>query len=262
MSILSNIPSNCQIKAQLRRICLKKGIHCPRCNRRYDCIYNNQYYCKKCRYKFTLKRCLFTAYSKLSYKDIWIMLYCWLHEYSQQDTHHLTGLSYTTIRRWYMKFRSLIPNTNHILQGIVEVDEAFIGKRKYNNQQIVIGALERHTGNIQLRCIPNRSQEQTDVFILDTITKNSVVCTDSFASYEHLNEFFGYSHYVCNHSKFEFGVTNRIENVWSQLRQFIRKVYHHVWKEHLPLLLKEFQARVMNANAFITPSSFLTYCSI
>jgi hypothetical protein len=56
-----------------------------------------------------------------------------------------------------------------------------------------------------------------------------------------------------------FGITNRIENLWSRLRQFIRKVYHHVWKEHLPRVLREFQARISRPGAFHSPLNFLAY---
>lgn len=78
-------------------------------------------------------------------------------------------------------------------------------------------------------------------------------------AYENLTEFFGYGHSVVNHSLGHFGITNQVENLWMRLRRFIRKVYHHVWKEHLPRLLTEFQARVNHAEAFTAPSSFLTF---
>ena len=261
MYSVSNPPTEAKSKAMFSKMCLAGDIKCPKCNRRYDFKINDQYYCRKCRYKFTLKRCLFCAHSKLSYTKIWILMHCWLSELSLQDTERITGLSHTTIRRWFRRFANLVPDEEtRKLFGIVESDEAFVGRQRYDNQKIILGILERNTGKVILKIAHNRAQETLDRFILKNVDiPNSLLCTDAYSGYEHITEFFGFNHETINHSKGQFGITNRIENVWSRLKQFIKKVYHHVWKEHLPRIIKEFQARISYPEAFTTPTDFLSY---
>ena len=169
-------------------------------------------------------------------------------------------LSDVTVRRWYRRFAALVPTERIRLGGTVEVDEAFIGKQRHYNQQIVVGAVERHTGRIALKAIPDREQGTLDRFLLRHVNRTSLVCTDAWIGYENITEFFGYGHSVVNHSMGHFGLTNLIENTWMRLRRFIRKVYHHIWREHLPRLLREFQARINHADAFFSPSTFLSFC--
>jgi hypothetical protein len=123
----------------------------------------------------------------------------------------------------------------------------------------VVGGIERSSGRISLRAIIGREQGETDRFILDTIPKDSFIHTDAWTGYWHLTEFFGYGHQMVNHSEGSFGPTNKIENLWMRFRRFIRKTVTRAWKEHLPRLLKEFQARVNYPAAFRSPINFLTF---
>jgi len=260
MQSIAYVPSHAVIQAELRKIFCPKGICCPRCQRRYTRKIQDRFWCKTCRFKFSFKRCLPFAHSKLSSQALWLLLACWIKRVSLQDTEAITGLSHTTIRRWYRRFAALLPREHITLGGTVEVDEAFIGKQRHRNQRIVVGAVERSSGKVVLRPIPNREQESLDPFLLAHVARGSLVCTDAYSAYEHLTEFFGYGHQVVNHSLGHYGITNRVENLWMRLRRFIRKVYHHVWKEHLPRILKEFQARQNHPEAFTSPLAFLRFC--
>lgn len=259
MYTLPRQPTEAQIQAHIRQILFPRGIRCPRCQKRYSFKLNEQYYCKPCRFKFSLKAISIFKGSKLSFTQLWQLLDCWLGELSLEDTEHVTKLSHMTVRRWYRKFNALIPEQLLKLSGTVEIDEAFIGKQRFKNQTIVIGALERDRNTIVLKCIPDREQGTTDTFILETVAPHSMIYTDAWGGYQHITEFFGYGHEWVNHSLGSFGLTNRIENVWMCLRRFIRKVYHHVWATHLPNVLREFQARRSNPAAFTSQLSFLSY---
>lgn len=259
MTNITNLASEAKIMASLRQKVFPRGIRCPKCQRRYDYKVDERYMCKKCRYKFSFKTALGFKGTRLSWQQLWILLCCWLRELSPQDTEAVSGLSHQTIRRWYRRFANLIPNQKIQLKGIIEIDEAYIGKQRYDNQQIVLGALERATGQAVLEIAKDREQGTFDRFILEYIEEATLICTDGNPNYEGITEFFGYGHDVVNHSMGHFGITNRIENVWMRFRRFIKKVYHHVWKEHLPRILREFQARISNPNAFTSPINFLTY---
>ena len=259
MKTIAQPKTEAQIKAKIRQTLFPKGISCPKCHRRYSSKVNDRFFCKNCRLKFSLKRCTPFAHSKLSYEQLWQLLRCWLNELSFEDTEAMMELSHVTVRRWYRRFGALIPQERVRLKDIVETDEAFIGRQRHHNQQIVVGGIERHSGQAALRPIPDREQNTLDRFLLWHVKRGSLVCTDAWSGYENIAEFFGYEHEVVNHSMGHFGSTNLIENLWMRLRRFIRKVYHHVWKEHLPRLLKEFQARNNHREAFVSPTSFLSY---
>jgi transposase-like protein len=259
MSTIARPLTEAQIMARIRQILFPRGIKCPRCRKRYSFKIMDRYYCKNCRLKFSLKRCCLFARSKLSFTQLWQLLDCFLGELSFEDAQHVTRLSHMTVRRWYRRFNALIPEQLQKLSGTVEIDEAFIGRRKFWNQTVVIGALERDRNTVVLKCIPDRNQGTTDTFILDTVEIPSMIYTDSWNGYEHLTEFFGYGHETVNHSAGGFGLTNRIENVWMCLRRFIKKVHHHVWAAHLPDVIREFQARRSHPQAFNDQLSFLSY---
>ncbi len=259
MNSITSGRSEAKIQAQLRKKLFRNHLKCPRCHRRYSSMVGDRYFCGKCRLKFSLKSTLVFKGSKLSFSQLWQLLECFLAPLSISQAAFVCSLSQPTVRRWYRKFSSLIPEEQAMLSGIVEVDEAFIGKKKHGNQQIVIGALERSTGRIALKPISDRETGTTDQFLLQAVERYSMVCTDAWSSYQNITEFFGYGHTVCNHSMGYFGPTNRVENVWMRLRRFIRKTVARAWKEHLPRLLKEFQARVNYPAAFRDPISFLSF---
>lgn len=259
MTSITDLPSESQIVALLRAAAFPGGIRCPKCRRRYHYKVDERYFCKNCRYKFSLKGAMGFKGTKLSWEDLWILLYAWAKQLSPQDTAAVIDLSHVTIRRWFRRFAVLLPEMKQQLKGTVEMDEAFIGKQRHHNQKIVLGAIERATGNTLLEIGKDREQGTLDRFILKHIQERSLIWTDAWTGYEGLTEFFGYGHEVANHSLGHFGPTNRIENVWMRFRRFIRKVYHHVWKEHLPRILREFQARISNPEAFNSPINFLSY---
>ncbi len=259
MQNITQPKTEAQIKAKLRQTLFPRGIRCPKCQRRYSSKVGERFFCKICRLKFSLKRCTPFAHSKLSYEQLWELLRCWLNELSFEDTEATMELSHVTVRRWYRRFNALIPAERVRLGGTVEVDEAFIGRQRHRNQQIVVGAIERYARQVVFRTIPDREQETLDRFLLWHVDRKSLVCTDAHPSYTNITEFFGYGHSVVNHSLGHFGITNQIENTWMRLRRFIRKVYHNVWKEHLPRVLKEFQARNNHQEVFTSQTSFLTY---
>lgn len=259
MVTLSYLPPEHKIQAQIRKELFVKGIQCPKCSKRYSYKINDRYYCKNCRYKFSLKAMLPFKASKLSMSQLWLLLHCFLKQLSFQDTMYVTELSHVTVRRWFRKFSSLIPEQKLKLSGIVEMDEAFIGRQRFNNQTIVLGAVEKTTGRTVLETAKSRETGSLDRFILKNIERGSMVQTDGYAGYEHITEFFGYGHQSENHSAWELGMTNHAENRWMRLRRFIRKVYHHIWKEHLKRILKEFQARISHPKAFTNQLSFLSF---
>ena len=266
MSILTQVPSERKIKALIRKMSFKDRLRCPRC--KSTKVYKSEcrYRCPKCRRPFSVNSVSWLSGMKISYQQLWILLACWQDKQSLPTACELANVSIPTARRWYRRFQYNLPYEHaQLLVGEVEVDEAFVGRRKTGNQRIILGAYERESKHIALKVSTNRTQETTDRFILKHINKTSIVYTDAWGGYEGIDEFFGYKHETCNHSDYVFGPTNHIESVWSALKRFIRRTYQQVRAYWLPQLIREFEARHNEPELFQSPINYLTKsltCSI
>jgi transposase-like protein len=172
----------------------------------------------------------------------------------------VVGVSYTTVGRWYKRFRTLLPAALPIelLSGIVEVDESFFGRQKYGHQTMVVGAIERDTRRLRLQVIPDRAQDTLELFLTKHVARNSLILTDAHAGYSDL-EFYGYSHERCNHSNGHFGPTNNIENMWGVMKRHLKKLYGCIPTKNLELTLREWMARQNSKELFASPQAYLTF---
>ena len=170
-----------------------------------------------------------------------------------------TGLSYTTIHRWYWRFRALVPPDNQqaMLSGIVEVDEAWFGRRKFGGQTIVMGAIERDTKQLKLAIIPNTEQDSLEGFLERNVVRSSLVVTDCAAGYNGI-EWLGYGHESWNHSIGHFAGSNHIESTWSAMKRHLRKLYGCIPTANLQLFLNEWMARHNNLRLFASPQDYLS----
>jgi hypothetical protein len=179
----------------------------------------------------------------------------------------ITGLSYPTIRRWYRRFREHLPpdDVNCKLSGIVEVDEAYFGKKRFNNQVIVLGAIERlpnpTTGQrlLKLEIAPNTERESLEPFIGRHIETGSLVVTDCNPSYSEI-VLLGFDHEYWNHSKGHYAGTNHIEQNWSAMKRYMRKLYGSIPTKNIQLILSEWMARHNRPELFNSPEGYLRGC--
>lgn len=215
-------------------------------------------WCKACRVKIRPKSFTWFRGSKLSYQQVFLLLHCWQRRQSPGSARLATGLSYTTINRWYWRFRALVPPDDQkaMLNGLVEVDEAWFGKKRYGGQTIVVGAIERDTKRLKLAVIPDTEQDSLEAFLEANVARQSLVVTDAYTGYNDL-EFLGYSHETWNHSKGHFAGTNHIEQIWSAMKRYLRKLYGCVPTKQLKLVLREWVARHNNLELFASPQTFL-----
>ncbi|MGB3023288.1 MAG: transposase [Candidatus Saccharimonadales bacterium] len=115
-----------------------------------------------------------------------------------------------------------------------------MGKQKFGNQTIVVGAIERDARRVRLQVIPDRSQDTLELFPTTTVARTAHLTTDTHSGYTDL-EFYGYSHERCNHSHGHFGPTNMIENFWGVLKRSLRRLYGKLTLVDLENILKEWE---------------------
>jgi hypothetical protein len=198
---------------------------------------------------------------RLPLRSVWLLVLLWQRATPFGVAVDVSGLSAPTVRRWFRLFRANFAQESPDSMGPeVEVDESFFGRGRHGRQRIVLGMLDRRTGRVALRIARTKGYGDTDPFILDHAMGGSLVLTDGSMSYEGLSGFFGYRHARCNHSRFEFGPTNRIEATWSRLKRFLRRTVGRPTAADLPAVLREFEARVNHPEMFESPLTFLEFC--
>jgi len=169
------------------------------------------------------------------------------------------NVSYKTA--WYLchrirKAMEEITQGKPKLDGIVEVDETFVGgkydprrKRGPWEKQAVMGLLQRK-GGFEARAIPTTGRKILVGVIKDRVDKRARVMTDEYAAYKSIDK--EYDHEAVNHSKEEWVrgdvYTNGVENAWSLFKRSIVGSFHHVSEKHIDRYLNEFDWRFNNRN--------------
>ena len=233
---------------------------CPNCAgglKRGSCYW----WCRVCRKKWRPKALTWLKGSKLSEGQISTLLRGWQKNVSPGAMKHLTGLSYPTVERWYARFRLHLPVDGVSLQGVVEVDEAFFGRKRHFNQKIVMGAIERRSGRIKLGVIPDREQDSLEGFLLRHVRTDSLLHTDCHTGYYDIG-WNGYGHQLHNHSRGHFKDTNQIENVWSVAKRQLRRMYGQIKTDRLPEFLQEWEGRRNFPKLFNSPEAYLATCLV
>lgn len=168
------------------------------------------------------------------------------------------GVTYKTAWRIFKQVRLLMAENNgNSLDGIVELDETFVGGKGKNRKnewrmgieekqkEVVMGMVKRG-GKVYLRHITNTGKWALLKQIKENVSPTARVFTDQYGSYVHLPRY-GYIHDFVNHKINEYVRgdvhTQNIENVWSHLKRGITGVYRVVSTKYLQSYADEFAFR-------------------
>lgn len=260
MNSLASLPRERQCHIQLFKL-VHGNSRCPDCAG--SLLFRRSYaWCRACRAKHNVRASTWFRNSNLPLQTLWALIWCWQRQKGVGNTVDIAGVSYPTVRRWFRRFRALVPQSRLQLSGIVEVDESFFGRQKFGHQAIVVGAIERDTRRIRLQIIPDRAQDTLELFLTSTVARSAHLTTDAHSGYHDL-EFYGYSHERCNHSNGHFGPTNMIENFWGVLKRSLRRLYGKLTLADLRDILREWEQRQNQPELFYNVTNYLrvTVCS-
>jgi len=134
---------------------------CPVCQSRNVVRYGERYRCRKCRTKFSLLSHTWLSNMKLGLEIFWFVLWCWISQVPVKQTMALTKLSEKTVRLWFDRFRSHLPEEENTLGKIIQLDEAYFGGR--NGRTLFMGK-EIGTRNLVYRTLPHPHPAREDAW--------------------------------------------------------------------------------------------------
>jgi transposase-like protein len=258
--------------AHLEAIRWPNGLRCLQCGAERVSRYTTTgktgkerhlYVCLDCKHQFsvTVGTVMHDSHVPLTKWFLAIRLMCSAKKsISAKQLERELAVSYETA--WYMahRIRVAMKDEMHVLKGIVEVDETFIGG-KARNRHIskrgkgggtggigsgkipVVGAVQRN-GKVVARVVENVRAATLTGFIREAVSdKVSLLVTDEWTGYSRLSQ--EYPHEVINRSQGEYVVganhTDTIEGFWSLFKRGIVGSFHKVSRKYLPLYVAEFE---------------------
>ena len=111
-----------------------KNLFCPVCKSRKVVSEKTRYRCTGCRGRFSLLSHTWLANMKLDLQIWWMVLWCWSTEVPIEQTAALTKLSSISVRKWFDAFRDHLPPETHVLERVVQLDEAY-----FKNMALLMG---------------------------------------------------------------------------------------------------------------------------
>jgi hypothetical protein len=222
----------------------------------------------------------FTVTVGTIFEDSHIPLSKWLLAYhllcaskkgmSAHQLHRMLKVTYRSA--WFMAHRirytmSQEPLSSK-LQGVIEIDEAYIGGKRRQRQPLAVKPGERvkdrlapfadkapvvsvlqRGGRVQSRHIERVTAENLKPMVEQMVAEDAHIMTDSGTVLA--GALAGRKHDQVNHRakeyvRYEDGMcitTNAIEGYFATLKRGINGVYHHVGKQHLHRYLSEFDFR-------------------
>jgi len=140
------------------------------------------------------------------------------------------------------------------LEGIVEVDETYIGGRsnmmhgktgRENKSPVMV--LVQRNGDARSKPVESLAAKNLKREIRANVSIASTIMTDEHKSYVGLDREFVGGHKVVNHSKMEYVrgnvYTNTAESFFALLKRGVHGTFHHISRKHLGRYCDEFSFR-------------------
>ena len=252
IALLNQIPSEAKIRKELRQIIFGENLHCPWCRTRQIKASEKRYWCRKCRKHFGLLSGTWLSGMKLNLRTWYALLWCWTQRIPVLQSQRLCHVGEEAVYSWFRQFRLHLPAFAPILEGKVQMDEAYFKKLS------LILAKQIGTRNLAHQMIFKNSVNKTETanFLFQNIAPNTKLQTDGGGVYKAIDQWWPVQHKVDIHRKFQFGLTSEIEGMFGNLRTFIRRMYHHTTPEYLPEYVSEFCYRFSSPEIFSSPFSY------
>ena len=252
---------------------IKKNAFCLECKLRmnlveYNCIDSYIWRCPNsyCNKKVSVRSGSIFERSHKKLKDILSILNFYGIGIAPKNCSKMLKIRITTVQEWYQCFRQSVSTNFQILkqkkiggfEQIIEIDECQIGRRKYHrgrlpNEIWLFGGINRNQKKeVFIEQVPDRKKNTLFAEIETNISDGSIIMSDGWAAYKAIDKdlaHHNFHHFAVNHKKKEFVDpknsnvhTQNIENLWGELRRFMKKYGRNV-RKNLKDYVHEFQIR-------------------
>lgn len=248
----------------IKKLRFSDEMNCPKCKRLsefYPVTGRTAYACKFCGYQiYPLAGTIFEKSS--TPLDLWFFaMYLMVQTrsgISAKQLERMLGVTYKTAWRMFKQIRMLMAQSGGMLDGIVEIDETYMGGKGKNRalkwvgnekpKEILMGFIQRE-GKAYIKHIPNTGKYTLIEQIKANVSPTARVLTDELMTYTTLHKY-GYFQQSVTHSKAEYARgdihTNNIESFWGGLKRGIYGVYRVVSKKYLQAYADEYAWRYNN----------------